>query len=106
MADRFKGNHVESYIHASDHVAMWSKGRSVPDATQKRAVAALTKALMKEGENMRPPEMDVLCCRAAQDLRRRVVRLVRRTEPGKTQQRRRVAIHHPTGGSLPSVPCR
>ena len=61
MADRFKGNHVESYIHASDHVAMWSKGRSVPDSTQKRAVAALTKALMKEGENMRPPEMDALC---------------------------------------------
>ena len=61
MSDRFKGNHVESYIHASDHVAMWSKGRSVPDSTQKRAVAALTKALMKEGESMRPPEMDVLC---------------------------------------------
>jgi hypothetical protein len=61
MSDRFKGNHVESYIHASDHVAMWSKGRSVPDSTQKRAVAALTKALMKEGEHMGPPEMDVLC---------------------------------------------
>jgi hypothetical protein len=61
MSDRFKGNHVESYIHASDHVAMWSKGRSVPDSTQKRAVAALTKALMKDGENMQPPEMDVLC---------------------------------------------
>ena len=61
MSDRFKGNHVESYIHASDHVAMWSKGRSVPDSTQKRAVAALTKALMKEGESMQPPEMDVLC---------------------------------------------
>ena len=61
MSDRFKGNHVESYIHASDHVAMWSKGRSVPDSTQKRAVAALTKALMKEGENMQPPDMDTLC---------------------------------------------
>jgi hypothetical protein len=61
MADRFKGNHVESYIHASDHVVMWSKGRSVPETTQKRAVAALTKALMKEGENMHPPEMDALC---------------------------------------------
>jgi len=61
MSDRFKGNHVESYIHASDHVAMWSKGRSVPDSTQKRAVAALTKALMKDGENMRPPEVDALC---------------------------------------------
>jgi hypothetical protein len=61
MTDRYKGNHVESYIHASDHVAMWSKGRSVPDSTQKRAVAALTKALMKEGENMQPPEMDALC---------------------------------------------
>ena len=61
MSDRFKGNHVESYIHASDHVAMWSKGRSVPESTQKRAVAALTKALMKEGEHMQPPEMDALC---------------------------------------------
>ena len=61
MSDRFKGNHVESYIHASDHVAMWSKGRSVPENTQKRAVAALTKALMKEGEHMPPPEMDALC---------------------------------------------
>lgn len=61
MSDRFKGNHVESYIHASDHVAMWSKGRSVPENTQKRAVAVLTKALMKEGENMHPPEMDALC---------------------------------------------
>jgi len=61
MSDRFKGNHVESYIHASDHVAMWSKGRSVPEATQKRAVAALAKALMKDGENMGPPEMDVVC---------------------------------------------
>jgi len=61
MADRFKGNHVESYIHASDHVGMWSKGRSVPETTQKRAVAALTKALMKEGENMHPPDMDALC---------------------------------------------
>jgi hypothetical protein len=61
MSDRFKGNHVESYIHASAHVAMWSKGRSVPDTTQKRATAALTKALLKEGENIRPPEMDALC---------------------------------------------
>jgi hypothetical protein len=42
MPERFKGSHVESYIHASDHVAMWSKGRSVPENTQKRAVAALT----------------------------------------------------------------
>jgi hypothetical protein len=61
MADRFKGNHVESYIYASDHVGMWSKGRSVPEDTQRRAVAAVTKALMKEGEKMRPPEMDALC---------------------------------------------
>jgi hypothetical protein len=61
MADRFKGNHVESYIHASDHVTMWSKGRSVPENTQKCAVAALTKALMKEGETMTPPQMDALC---------------------------------------------
>jgi hypothetical protein len=61
MADRFKGNHVESYIHASDHVAMWSKGRTVPEATQKRAVASLTKALMKDGETMQPPDMDALC---------------------------------------------
>ncbi|HMI83911.1 MAG TPA: hypothetical protein VK550_07440 [Polyangiaceae bacterium] len=61
MADRFKGNHVESYIHASDHVAMWSKGRSVPETTHKCAVAVLTKALMKDGERMQPPEMDALC---------------------------------------------
>jgi hypothetical protein len=61
MSDRFKGNHVESYIHASDHVVMWSKGRSVPENTQKHAVAVLTRALMKEGENLQPPEMDALC---------------------------------------------
>ena len=61
MADRFKGNHVESYIFASDHVAMWSKGRSVPEHIQKRAVAMLTKALMKDGEQMQPPEMDAIC---------------------------------------------
>jgi len=61
MADRFKGNHVESYMYACDHVGMWSKGRSVPEDTQRRAVAVLTKALMKEGEKMRPPDMDALC---------------------------------------------
>jgi hypothetical protein len=61
MADRFKGNHVESYVHACDHVIMWSKGRSVPEDTQKRAVAVLTKALMKQGESMQPPEMDAIC---------------------------------------------
>jgi hypothetical protein len=61
MSDRFIGNHVESYLHASNHTAMWSKGRSVPENTQKRAVAVLTKALMKEGEKMQPPEMDAFC---------------------------------------------
>ena len=61
MSDRFKGNHVESYIYASDHVTMWCKGRSVPEDTQRRAVAAITKALMKDGEKLRPPEMDALC---------------------------------------------
>jgi hypothetical protein len=61
MSDRFKGNHVESYIYASDHVAMWSKGRSVPEDTQRRAVAALTKSLMKDGEKMQRPDMDALC---------------------------------------------
>ena len=61
MSDRFKGNHVESYIRACDHVSVWSKGRAVPENTQKRTVAVLTKALMKEGEKMRPPDMDVIC---------------------------------------------
>jgi hypothetical protein len=61
MSDRFKGNHVESYIYACDHVGMWSKGRSVPEDIQRRAVAVLTKALMNDGEKMRPPDMDALC---------------------------------------------
>lgn len=61
MADRFKGNSVESYIHACDHVTVWSKGRGVQEITQKRAIAVLTKALMREGEKMRPPDLDSLC---------------------------------------------